>query len=133
VFSEGQLTHQSRFQQAVAYACEAAKTNPLYAQLAKGTSKNAYNLALSDWFNPPVIHSVAQNDDCILVEASDNIQVTRVLVRISDHEGQILEEGEARLMHDNLWKYATDSMEGNVTVEAFDPAGNVAKHEAFQR
>lgn len=35
VFSEGQLTHQSRFRQAAAYARRAAKTNPIYAELAK--------------------------------------------------------------------------------------------------
>ena len=48
VFSQEQLTHQSRFQEASAYARHAAKTNPIYAELAKGTSKNAYNIALSD-------------------------------------------------------------------------------------
>ena len=131
VFSEEQLTHQSRFQQAATYAREAAKTNPLYAQLAEGTSKNAYNLALSDWFNPPVIHSVERKDNCILVEASDNIRVTNVLVTISDHDGQILEQGEARLVQDALWEYATSSSrEGNVTVEAFDPAGNITHYKA---
>ena len=37
VFSTGQLTHQSRFQKASAYAKVEAKTQPLYAQLAQQT------------------------------------------------------------------------------------------------
>src|SRR5687767_14814752 len=57
-----QRAHHSRFQEAAAYARVASKTNPRYAELAAGTSKNAYNLALSDWFNPPVIHEVSQQD-----------------------------------------------------------------------
>src|SRR5215207_6361111 len=56
-FSEGQLDHQSRMQQAAAYAKVASKENPIYAKLAKGKAKNAYNIALADWFKPPVIHS----------------------------------------------------------------------------
>ena len=131
VFSEEQLTHQSRFQQAVAYAREAAKTNPLYAQLAEGTSKNAYNLALSDWFNPPVIHSVTREDGRILVSASDNVQITNILITISDDDGHILEQGHARLMHEGWWEYATSApSEANVTAEAFDLAGNVTSCSA---
>jgi hypothetical protein len=62
VFSNGQLTHQSRFQQAAAYARQAARTNPIYAELAKGTTKTAYNVALSDWFHPPVIHEIKRQN-----------------------------------------------------------------------
>ena len=54
-FSKGQKKHQSRFKEAAAYARSAAKKYPIYAELTKGTTKNAYNVALSDWFNPPVI------------------------------------------------------------------------------
>ena len=42
-FSEGQKEHQSRFQRAVAYAREAAKSQPIYGELAAGTIKSAYN------------------------------------------------------------------------------------------
>ena len=54
-FSQGQKKHQRRFKEAAAYARDAAKKQPIYAELAKGTVKNAYNMALSDWFNPLVV------------------------------------------------------------------------------
>jgi hypothetical protein len=49
------------------------KTNLLYTQLTSGTTKNAYNLALSDWFHAPVIHQVTWQDDRIRVQATDNV------------------------------------------------------------
>jgi hypothetical protein len=47
-FSEGQLNQQSRMALAAAYAKAASVENPIYAERAKGTSKNAYNIALGD-------------------------------------------------------------------------------------
>src|SRR5262245_58016114 len=93
VFSRKQLTHQSRFQQAAAYARVAATTHRIYAELAQQTLKPAYNIALSDWFHAPVIHEVSRGEGCIRVVASDNVQVTKVLVTISDAEGQTIEQG----------------------------------------
>src|SRR5215216_1310389 len=55
VFSEEQVTHQSRFKQVLAYAELTAKAMSLYAKLAPTRNTNAYHLALSDWFNLPVI------------------------------------------------------------------------------
>jgi len=43
--------------------------------LAAGTVKSPYNWALSDWFNPPVIHIIEQKDNVIRVEVSDNVMV----------------------------------------------------------
>jgi len=129
-FSPEQLTHQSRFQQAVAYARQASKTNPVYAERARGTPQNAYNLALSDWFNPPVIHEVSRQGRRIRVHATDNVQVARVLITILDEQGQALEQGEATCVHDHWWEFETTAPnEGKVAVEAFDLAGNCTKHE----
>ena len=89
VFSERQLNHQSRFQQASAYAKVAAKTQP------------AYNIALSDWFHGPVIHEINRLPGCISVDATDNVLVTKVLVMILDEQGRILEQGEASLVKDS--------------------------------
>lgn len=129
VFSQEQLTHQSRFQQAAAYARVAAKTHPIYAELAQQRVKPAYNIALSDWFHPPVIHEVTLRDGSIHVKASDNVQVTKVLITISDNEGNMMEQGQATMKYDTFWEYAT-SVEGNIIVEAFDLPGNCTKHEA---
>lgn len=128
VFSAGQLTHQSRFQQAAAYARHAAKTNPIYAKLAKGTTKTAYNIALSDWFHPPVIHEIKRQDGRILVNATDNVLVTRVLVTILDNEGKVREKGEGVKRKGDWWEYVP-ATEGRVRVEARDLAGNMTQRE----
>src|SRR3990172_454891 len=72
VFSQKQKDHQKKVQIEAAYAREASKTQPIYAELARGTTKNAYNVALSDWFHPPVIHSIERKKGRIRVTASDN-------------------------------------------------------------
>ena len=51
--SKDQKAHHQRFKEAAAYARDAALTKPIYAELAAGTAKNAYNIALSDWFHAP--------------------------------------------------------------------------------
>jgi len=124
-----QQVHHSRFQEAAAYARQASKSNPLYAQLTAGTKRNAYNLALSDWFKPPVIHQVTRQTGCIRIRATDNVQVTEVRVTISDDKGNTQERGLAASVNDTWREYAT-SIEGRVRVEAFDPAGNVARYES---
>ena len=128
IFSTEQLTHQSRFQEAVAYARLAAKTNPIYAELANGTTKTAYNIALSDWFNPPVIHHIKQESGRIFIEASDNVLVTKITVTILDAEGQPLEQGQAVQVNSLCWEYVT-SQAGKVIVNAFDLPGNQTSQE----
>jgi len=96
---------------------------PIYAELAKGTTKNAYNWALSDWFNPPVIHHIAREDGRIRVQARDNVMVTKVWVRIVNPEGEVLEAGEARQVESIWWEYISDT-QGTVEATAWDLAGN---------
>jgi hypothetical protein len=114
---------------AVFYARQAAKSQPIYTERTRKTSKNAYNLAVSDWFNPPAIHEVSRGDGCIYVAASDNVQVTKVLVTILDETVQVVEQGQATSPYGSNWEYVT-STEGKAIVEAFDLAGNCTKHEA---
>jgi hypothetical protein len=131
IFSQEQLTHQSRFQQAVAYARVAAKTHPVYAKLAPQRLQPAYNLALSDWFHPPVIHEVSRQTGCIRVHATDNVQVARVLITLVNEQAQTLEQGEAVYARDGWWEFETAvPREGRVLIEAFDLAGNYTRHEA---
>lgn len=127
-FSKGQKSHQSRFKEAASYARAAAKAQPLYAELAKGTTKNAYNIALSDWFNPPVIHRMECRDGKVWIDASDNVLVTRVRVTVLDEEGKTLEQGEAVQQGSNTgwWEYVTQA-EGKLLAEAWDLAGNKTK------
>jgi hypothetical protein len=120
-FSTLQKAHQIRFQRAAAYA-KAARGNPIYAEIAAGTLKNAYNVALSDWSHPPVIHKVERVEGCIRVWASDNVRVARVQVTVFGQEG-IREQGEGVRGEGDLWEYVS-SAEGQVLAEVWDLAGN---------
>jgi hypothetical protein len=128
VWTADQRTHHSRFKEAARYARVASKTNPLYAQLATGTKRNAYNVALSDWLKPPVIHEVTRQAGCVRMHVTDNVQVSEVRVSIADEMGNILEQGNAAPVDRLYWEYATATM-GQVRVEAFDRAGNVSRRE----
>src|SRR5512138_1988561 len=57
-FSQAQKDHQTRFRWASAYARQAARSQPIYAQMAKGTGKTPYNFAVADWWHAPVIHQI---------------------------------------------------------------------------
>lgn len=127
-FSKGQKEHQQRFREASAYASYAAKTHPIYTELAIETMKTAYNLALSDWFNPPVVHQVQQRDSRIPVEASDNVMVAKVVVKILDEEGNAVEKGEAIRGDGHWWEYLPHTSGKAIAVEAWDLAGNVTKY-----
>src|SRR5512140_3860354 len=69
VLSAEQKAHHARLKAAAAYARTAARSNPIYAELAAGTMKTAYNLALADWFNLPVIQRIAVEGQLIHIRA----------------------------------------------------------------
>ena len=128
-FSQGQKDHQSRFQRAVSYARAAARSQPIYAKLAEGTVLSPYNIALSDWFHPPVIHCVERQGPVIRIQATDNVMVAGVEVRILDKEGKIVEKGQGIRGEDDWWEYVP-AAEGKVVVDARDLAGNIARAES---
>jgi hypothetical protein len=125
--SKGQKEHHGRFQEAARYAREAARAQPIYAELAKGTVKTAYNIALSDWFHPPVIHQVKRRGGRVLVEASDDVIVTKVQITILDEEGRILEKGEGIRGEGDWWEYISSSGGKTIMVEVWDLAGNTVE------
>jgi len=124
--SKDQKAHHAKFKLGAAYAKAAAKTEPLYAELAAGTMKNAYNVALADFFHPLVIHSVERVDSSLEVQASDDVKVAKVWVTVLDEAGNVLEKGEATQLDDGFWRYAP-GQEGRLLVEAWDLAGIVAR------
>ena len=126
--SKAQKEHHKRFQAASAYAREASRTNPVYAQLAAGTMKNAYNVALGDWFHAPVIHRVERQGNTIRIEATDDAMVAVVRVMILDEAGKVVEKGEGIRAERDWWEYGPTA-EGKVVVEAEDLAGNVGRAE----
>jgi hypothetical protein len=126
--SARQQAHNSRFQEAAAYARRAAKVQPVYAELAAATPmKTAYNFALSDWWHAPQIHRIEQRDGRIRVEATDNIMVAKVCVKIFDEAGEILETGDAVRQEDNWWEFASHTEGKTVEAEAWDLAGHVTR------
>jgi hypothetical protein len=128
VLSKDQKAHHERFRTAAAYARGASISQPIYAKLAAGTIKNAYNLALGDWFHPPVIHNIQKREGKILVQASDDVCVASLRVMIVDGAGSVLEQGNAVQLEGDLWEYQP-AAEGRVIAEARDLAGNVVRKE----
>jgi hypothetical protein len=128
VLSKDQKAHHERFRAAAAYARGASVSQPIYAKLAEGTVKNAYNLALGDWFCPPVIHNIEKREGKILVQASDDVYVASLRVMITDGAGSVLEQGDAVQLEGDLWEYQPVA-EGRVMAEARDLAGNVVRKE----
>lgn len=127
-FSKGQKNHQGRFREAAAYARQAARTQPIYVQLAKGTVKSPYNWALSDWFHPPVIHGIERKEGLVRVHATDNVLVAKIVVSILDEEGNVVEKGEGIKGEGDWWEVVCAS-EGKIIAEAWDLAGNRVKME----
>lgn len=123
-FSQAQKDHQMRVKQAAAYAREAAKRHPIYAELAKGTGKSPYNFAFGDWFNPPVIHKIEKIGQTVYIQASDDVKVTRVVVKVMNEAGETLAAGDATQTTGRGWEFVSDAA-GKVVVKVWDLAGNV--------
>ena len=126
--SESQQEHHGRVKKAAAYARSASRSNPIYAQLAEGTMLNAYNVAVRDWFRPPVIHRLGRYGAAIRIWATDDVQVAGVTVFVKDEKGEILERGKAVQGRGDWWEYVPSAM-GRVLVEARDLPGNTVTAE----
>lgn len=126
--SPAQKSHNSRFEEAAAYAKRAAKTQPVYAELAAITPmKTAYNFALKDWFSGPEIHHIERRKRRIRVQVTDNVMVAKVQVTLLDEGGNVLERGEAVRGKRDWWEYAPQAEGKTLLAEAWDLPGNVTK------
>jgi hypothetical protein len=135
--SEKQQEHRRRFREAIRYAQEAARTMPIYAELAaKSPMRTACNIATTDWFHPPEIVEVdlsgwtSRAGEPIRVQAVDDVQVKQVSVAITDEKDVVLEQGAATLGEGEWWLYRTTvPARGNpkVRVTAEDLPGNIAE------
>jgi len=121
-YSEGQMNIVSIFKQAVLYA-RTILQNAAIRQAYKAKTKrgqSAFNLAIADYFKPPVIVSVDlgqlanQVGSKITALVTDNFRVEKVKVKIEKSNGVLLEEGDAVLQPDGLnWQYTTTTANGN--------------------
>ena len=103
--------------------------HPVYQELAKATNKSAYSIALSDRMMPPVIHRILLRGNSILVQASDNVMVAKVEVRVLGEQGEVLEQGDAVRLKGDWWEYMPSYAGVKITATAWDLAGNVTKAE----
>ena len=121
-YSEAQKNITSIFKQAVLYAraiLQNAAIRLAYKAKAK-RGQSAYNLAIADYFKPPVIvsvdlsHLANQVGSTITALVTDNFRVEAVKVKIEKANGALLEEGNAVLQPDGLnWQYTTTTANGN--------------------
>ncbi len=139
VFSEAQKAQQGRFRDAVAWAKDAARVEPIYARLAEGTSRTAYNVAIRDWFNPPVVEEInvggytGQAGEVIRARVVDDVRVVRVEVRVVGAEGVVVEEGEMVREQGGWYGFVTREVcaagEARVVVRGWDLAGHFGEGE----
>jgi hypothetical protein len=132
--SPAQKAHQSRFSESSSFARWASKEYLIYAELAAGRPMiTAYNLAVSDFFHPPVIHRILRRDGRILVHASDNVMVAGVKVTIQDEQGNLLEVGDAAQQEKDWWAYLPQVEGRHISVSAWDLPGNRVHFEFSER
>lgn len=84
--------------------------------------QSAFNLAIADFFKPPVVVAVDlrllanQVGSKITALVTDNFRVETVKVKIEKANGTLLEEGDAVLQPDGLhWQYTTSTANSNNT------------------
>ena len=136
--SPTQRAQKLAFWEASAYA-DANQENPVYIAKAKGRKgkeRQPRNVAMADWFHPPVILEIDLNSwrgaagEVIRILAADDVRVAQVHVEIRDESGASVEAGQAILRITQWWEYAVQgAMRGEltVTVSASDLPGHVTQ------
>ncbi len=134
-FTAAQTTQHQRFGEAAAYAKDAAKQEPLYAEKAAGTAQSAYNVALADFLHPPEIVEIdvsaytGKIGETIRARVQDDVKVKQVKVVIATDQDQLIEQGAATPGTGLWWNYAAtvNATSGNVKVIVH--AWDLAEHE----
>jgi hypothetical protein len=134
-YSQAQLAQQKAFRDAITYA-KVAKEQEVYKLKANGGPKSPFNVAVADWFKEPQVLGIDLSGwngaagGVVRVQAQDDVQVKRVIVRFSDANGDTLEEGAATDLGTLWWEYTTRSSHSGavtVTATALDLPGNMAE------
>lgn len=134
-----QVQRQLLFRQAIAYAKTAISDPSLfkfYSSKTKGAQR-PYNVAISDFLSPPVIHEVDLSrydgsiGSTIKALVTDNGRVAQVNIRIEKPDGSLIEKGEAVMLKDGIhWVYTTTISNNSPSVliiEALDLAGRISE------
>jgi hypothetical protein len=134
-FTAAQTAQQQRFSEAAAYAKDAAKQEPLYAEKAAGTAHSAYNVALADFLHAPEILEVdvsgytGQVGQTIRARVQDDVKVKEVKVVIATDQDQLIEQGAATHGEGLWWSYTTTVAATSGNVKVIVHAWDLAEHE----
>lgn len=140
--SPKQEEQKYKFKKAAAYAHQVTRElqwKQAY-ETAASPGLSAYNMAMADYFHPPTIRSVntskytGKKGSTITAVALDDFKVVRVVVRVTNELGRLVEQGDAVKQRGNTWKYT--SLVSNrrvkgfgITVIAYDLPGNLTIEE----
>jgi hypothetical protein len=139
-FTTAQLEQQERFQEATAYAKEAAQAEAIYAEKAEGTAKSAYNVAVADWFHSPEVREIdlssytGEVGETIRAKVVDDVQVTQVNILSTTGADVLVEQGA--MTHEQGWWYSYTTTQNcpagtaKVIVTGMDLPGHVGAKEA---
>ncbi|GAA4795288.1 hypothetical protein GCM10023231_24620 [Olivibacter ginsenosidimutans] len=103
LFTDVQLQVQNRFLDASLYARKAIADPELKAayQAKANVNQTAYNVAVKDFFTPPVVRRLDDRaytgvvGDLLSILIKDVLMVTEVMVEILDDDGTVIESGYA--------------------------------------
>ena len=127
-----QKAHRQHFKEQTQLAKALVEIHPLYAELAAQPAArekwlSAYNCAMADCLQSPVIHRIERGESCIRVEASDNVRVEKVDVTVKDEQGTVLERGSAIRGEGDWWEFPTHAQGTTIVAQAWDLPGNTAR------
>src|SRR5450432_965013 len=131
------LAIQDRFKIALAYARTAMNNPDVKAAYAAAAPRgvSAFNFALGDAAQSPVVSKIDSTNyhgavgDKIVIDATDNFKVMKVVVTIESAAGALIETGNAVLQENKTWMYtatvANAAIAGSkITAVAFDLPDN---------
>ena len=140
--SSAQIAQRERFSQAVLYGKTVMadpETKAIYEAAARRKGKPVFSLTVADFFKAPSVDLVDLGNyagapgDEIHIRASDDFAVSRVMVAISDADGNAIESGEASQALGE-WVYtATEAVSPGtvvrILVTAVDRPGGTGERE----
>lgn len=136
--TEKQIRQRERFKQASAFA-EMVKSKPELLEWYRQQGNNAGALnavIIRDFLRPPVIHHLQPElqSGFLQIEVTDDTAVTKVVVDISDMDGNVMESGNAVQKDVRRWSFYSEILQNiqktvKISVSAFDQAQNLTQKE----
>ena len=99
--SESQLQHRKKFQMAVLYA-QVPENQEMYKEKAAKKGRMPFHVAVADFLKAPSIDNIdisgyaGNAGDTIRIRVTDDFAVKSVMVRITNSDGSLVEEGNAQ-------------------------------------